>query len=828
MEPSPSLSPSAPPPSAGDPGRVGPYTVLARFRESAGAVQYVARDGDGARAVVTVPRPELAGLPAFRRRFVAEYRLAELLAGRWVPQPLGIGEGDAAGDGEGPGLWTATAYVPALTLGEAVALAGPLPEKTVRVLGAGLAESLSRVHATGTVLHGLAPDTVLLAADGPRLTAFGALGAAAAAEARPGGQLSVRLGYLTPEQAAGEEPGPSADVFVLGLLLAYAATGTAPLPDASDIATAEPDLTAVPEALRPVIAECLAKAPGARPTASRVATALALEGAASLARPGWLPDRVVTAIGERDSRTAWLKAPADRVPEDRVPDPGPRPGQHSPAAAPALPPAPAEAPGAAPGDGLDARTMRVGRTGPQRTPGDRVTTELVAARPPAPPVPPTPPAAPAPAPAQAPAAASRATAPVSRRALFTGAGAGLAGAVLGGGVVAFASGGEERPAPKPAARRRPAVPGLPPEPRWAYTHEATPRGVLNATVWRERTLVLTSDAHTTAVDLTTGRRLWRATGSASAAAALPAGDDLLLVVTATEFQWLSPKDGTVAHRAPHGPGGLTVSSVAGQAGTAVWFTATAGAATHLVAYDAVRRKELWRAPVPAGRPPHTPVYAVVAVRPDGVVVRQDPESVTPAQRKAAKGLAVFTSYDRVVGKRQWFRPFGTALPTAPAVGDASGRLFVPVGDELHAYDTRSRALLWRLEGAAAVAGAPPFVFGGGALHDTTLYVANRSQTVYAVDPATGRPRWQRGTEAPPRPKAPQVTVGAGGRVVLAADGTQVTAFGAADGRRLWKFQDAGVQGPGGTETFAPYTALAAGPRTVVVRRDRTFYALPVG
>ncbi|MFI6107812.1 PQQ-binding-like beta-propeller repeat protein [Streptomyces sp. NPDC051310] len=817
MEPSPSLSPSAPS-SGGDPGRVGPYTVLARCRESAGAVQYVARDGDGARAVVTVPRPELAGLPAFRRRFVAEYRLAELLAGRWVPQPLGIAEGDATGDGEGPGLWTATAYVPALTLGEAVALAGPLPEKTVRVLGAGLAESLSRVHATGTVLHGLAPDTVLLAADGPRLTAFGALGAAAAAEARPGGQLSVRLGYLTPEQAAGEEPGPPADVFVLGLLLAYAATGTAPLPDASDIATAEPDLTAVPEALRPVIAECLAKAPGARPTASRVATALALEGAASLARPGWLPDRVVTAIGERDSRTAWLKAPARRAPQDRVPDPVPRPEQPSPAA-------PAEASAAAPGDGLDARTVRVGRVGPQRTSGDRGTTELVAARPPAPPTPPAPPAPPASA---APAPASRAAAPVSRRALFTGIGAGLAGAVLGGGVVALASGGEEPTAPRPAARRRPAVPGLPPEPRWAYTHEATPGGVLNATVWRERTLVLTSDAHTTAVDLATGERLWRAAGSGSPAAALPAGDGLLLVVTPTELRWLSAKDGTVAHRAPHGTGGLAVSSVAGQAGTTVWFTATAGAATRLVAYDAVRRKELWRAPVPAGRPPHTPVYAVVAVRPDGVVVRQDAESVTPAQRKAAKGLAVFTSYDRVTGARQWFRPFGTALPTAPAVGDASGRLFVPVGDDLHAYDTRSRALLWRLEGAAAVAGAPPFVFGGGALHDTTLYVANRFQTVYALDPATGRPRWQRGTEAPPRPKVPGVTVGAGGRLVLAADGTQVTAFGAADGRRLWKFQDAGVREPGGQETSAPYTALAAGPRTVLVRRDRTFYALPVG
>lgn len=94
---------------------------------------------------------------------------------------------------------------------------------------AGLAETLSRVHATGDVLQGLSPRTVLLAEDGPRLTAFGPLGAAAEAEAGEGGRLSVRLGYLTPEQLAGEAAGPSSDLFVLGLLLAYAATGSTPL-----------------------------------------------------------------------------------------------------------------------------------------------------------------------------------------------------------------------------------------------------------------------------------------------------------------------------------------------------------------------------------------------------------------------------------------------------------------------------------------------------------------------------------------------------------------------------------------------------------------------
>ncbi|MGX1881249.1 outer membrane protein assembly factor BamB family protein [Streptomyces sp. NPDC055287] len=313
-----------------DPRRIGPYALLLRLRETASAVQYVAHAPDGATAVVAVARPELAGLPAFRRRFQAEAQTAERLAGGWVQAPL-----DSRADAAEP--WTATAYVPALTLAEAVALAGPLPERAVRVLGAALAETLSRVHATGAVLHGLAAETVLLASDGPRLTAFGALGAAAAAEAGPGGQLSVRLGYLTPEQLAGQEPGPASDIFVLGLLLAYAATGATPWAAgpqdgaADRIAHAEPELAAVPGELRTLIARCLAKSPADRPAPGALAAELALEGAAALARPGWLPHPVTTALATQASQASWARAeqPAEPL---LPPNPAPTPGPPGPAA----------------------------------------------------------------------------------------------------------------------------------------------------------------------------------------------------------------------------------------------------------------------------------------------------------------------------------------------------------------------------------------------------------------------------------------------------------------------------------------------------------------
>lgn len=321
-----------------DPRRFGTYTALTRFRETAAAVQYLAHgtDPDGL-VVVTAARPELAALPAFRRRFHAEARTAERLAGGWV-EARSDRSADDSGDEDL--LWTASAYVPALTLAEAVDLSGPLPERAVRILGAGIAETLSRVHATGAVLQGLSPRTVLLAADGPRLTAFGPLGAAAAAEARPGGQLSVRLGYLTPEQVAGQEAGPASDLFVLGLLLAYAATGSTPLADgpaaeaAERIAHTDPRLDAVPGTLRELVARCLAKDPADRPTAGTVAAELALEGAAGLAKgagcrgcslPPW-PSRGPGPGRRRSPRPPTAPQPWRASPAYRTPSPPRRPG----------------------------------------------------------------------------------------------------------------------------------------------------------------------------------------------------------------------------------------------------------------------------------------------------------------------------------------------------------------------------------------------------------------------------------------------------------------------------------------------------------------------
>ncbi|MFJ2918229.1 PQQ-binding-like beta-propeller repeat protein [Streptomyces sp. NPDC087307] len=927
-----------------DPRRFGPYTVLARLRGTAGSVQYLARDAASEEAVVvTAARPELAALPAFRRRFQAEARTADRLTGGWV-QPQ-LGGPDAAADEELP--WTAGAYVPALTLAGAIDATGPLPERTVRILGAGLAETLSRVHATGTVFQGLAPRTVLLAEDGPRLTAFGPLGAAAAAEARPGGQLSVRLGYLTPEQVAGEEPGPASDLFVLGLLLAYAATGTTPLTDgpaaegAERIARTAPELGAVPEELRDLIARCLEKAPADRPSAGTVAAELALEGAAGLAKDGWLPEALAAAVAEQGVRARETVAagalvgtaggaavvagaaaevgagaaveaeaggparepvdippgaPADASAAGSAPTPAPVPAQ---AQASAPDPTPAPAPTPAP----DTQTAQLGNIGRHAPRTDRPTTQLsvpqeltgqpAGAAPPLPPgatpalpagrtpaalpsssVPALPPG-PTPALPAAPSAGMPGGVPavpppmvpvtprplpvptrrtsitssptVDRRALLIGLAAGAAGLVVGGGgVLALGGGGGETDGPEPApSRSGPTVAGLPPQPRWVYTHPAAEPAPLAAAVWNERLLVLTGKSGATAVDLRTGRRVWQNADAADGQAALPVGKDLCFVAAPSGFLWLSPKDGKTVHRVEHadlspGTPKLSAPEFVGASGPVIWFTGSEKVTVkapppkkgkkrgkdrqvvkaYLFAYDLMRREQLWRTPVPAGRGPATPVHRLIAVREDDLVIRQNPASLAPGDVRAAKGKAVFRSFDRRTGKALWSKQFGTVAPDAAVMGDDRGLLYAAVGDDLQAFETTAGKPKWTLNGTG---GSP---YGTPVATGAVLHTTNRNQEVGAVERETGRLRWRRSTEAAIGTAAPAVTLSTTGRTLLAADGSQVTAFAAEDGRRLWKFQDIGAQDPKGPTVTAPYRVLTTA-RTAVVQRDRIFYAFPV-
>jgi serine/threonine protein kinase/Tfp pilus assembly protein PilF len=248
-----------------DPSQVGAFQLQARLGAGGMGRVFLGRSRAGRAVAVKVVHPELARDPEFRARFRREVRAAQAVSGAFTAPVV------AAGPDDDP-PWLATAFVAGPSLSDVVAEAGSLSEETVWRLAGGLVEALQAVHACGLVHRDLKPGNVLIAADGPRVIDFGI------ARAMDGTALTasrVIVGtpvFMAPEQARGGLPGTAGDVFSLGSVLAYSATGRAPFTAADPLAMLyrivhdEPDLSGLASPLRDLVAGCLAKEPASRPS----------------------------------------------------------------------------------------------------------------------------------------------------------------------------------------------------------------------------------------------------------------------------------------------------------------------------------------------------------------------------------------------------------------------------------------------------------------------------------------------------------------------------------------------------------------------------------
>jgi serine/threonine protein kinase len=271
-----------------DPREIGPYRLLGQLGSGGMGQVFLGMSAGGRPIAVKVIRTELATDPDFRARFRREVAAAQKVSGLFTALVV-----DA--DLDCPMPWLATAYVAGPSLTEAVRGHGPLPVRSVLALTAGLTEGLAAIHAAGVVHRDLKPSNVLLAEDGPRVIDFGISEAAEASVVAGANVLIGSPGYMSPEQVLGADIGPASDIFSLGSVLTFAATGTGPFGAGSHAAlmyrlvNSRAELDSVPGDLRSLVASCLAKNPGDRPTARQL---LAEVGALQPA-PGWLAESIM-------------------------------------------------------------------------------------------------------------------------------------------------------------------------------------------------------------------------------------------------------------------------------------------------------------------------------------------------------------------------------------------------------------------------------------------------------------------------------------------------------------------------------------------------------
>ncbi|MFF6913837.1 protein kinase [Streptomyces sp. NPDC012466] len=332
----------------GDPQRIGAYRLLARLGAGGMGHVYLARSERGRTVAVKLVREELAAQEEFRERFRQEVQAARRVGGYWTAPVL-----DA--DTEAAVPWVATGYVAGPSLQQVVGHDhGALPERTVRILAAGLAHALKDIHAAGIVHRDLKPSNVLVTIDGPRVIDFGiarALETVTDGGLTRTGALVGSPGFMAPEQVRGDRITPACDVFCLGSVLAYAATGALPFGTANSgvhalmfrIAQEEPDLEGVPEGIADLVRDCLRKDPAARPSLDRVLQRTGADDTVSDGRAldPWLPSALVAQLGRHAVRLLDAEDPEGE-------------GGGTPAArqggAVALPAGTAERPGAEPAD----------------------------------------------------------------------------------------------------------------------------------------------------------------------------------------------------------------------------------------------------------------------------------------------------------------------------------------------------------------------------------------------------------------------------------------------------------------------------------------------
>lgn len=300
---------------AGDPAKFGQYHVLGRlgsgevgdvfFGNSFSGVvvdghrpESYRRDAIRAgRVAIRVVRPELAGDPGFRAEFERQVQAARRVESAFVAPAVGA-------DTRAASPWLATKWADGLSLKAAVEGHGPLPPHTVRNLAVGLAKGLAAVHKAG-ISHGdLKPSNVLLTRSGPQLVDAGISAAARSSQAAKAGTLFGTPEFMSPEQALGGPAGPASDIFSLGAVLAFAASGEYPyktgsLTDVrSRVLNLAPRLEGVPAELRPLIERCMKREPTDRPTASQFLDDLTKMNPDAVGWPDhewpyrWLPDSI--------------------------------------------------------------------------------------------------------------------------------------------------------------------------------------------------------------------------------------------------------------------------------------------------------------------------------------------------------------------------------------------------------------------------------------------------------------------------------------------------------------------------------------------------------
>lgn len=275
--------------------RLGPYEIVSHLGAGGMGEIYVARDPRLRRelAVKVLPAAS-AGDPDRLRRLEHEARSASSLNHPNIITIYDVGT-------EGECAFIAMELVRGVTLGERLRQ-GPIPETAIVDIATQVGRGLGRAHRSGILHRDLKPDNIMVDGDGlVKILDFGLAllkaenAVSATSITRTSDSLVANDGlagtipYMSPEQVLAKPLDARSDIFSLGVVLYEMSSGQRPFRGETigalfdEIVHRDPDWTAVPGRLAPMVRRCLAKDVEARyPTVEAFLSELA-EGSSSAA-----------------------------------------------------------------------------------------------------------------------------------------------------------------------------------------------------------------------------------------------------------------------------------------------------------------------------------------------------------------------------------------------------------------------------------------------------------------------------------------------------------------------------------------------------------------
>ena len=262
--------------------RLGPYEIVRRLGAGGMGEVYEATDTRLDRRVAVKVLPEIfASDPERRTRFEQEARATAALSHSNIAAVYDVGHDNAT-------HFMVQELVAGMSLRESLSARPDRPLAEWLTLAAEIASALAAAHNAGIVHRDVKPENVMITGDGrAKVLDFGLAKLVETAGANAGdtnspttlgtmaGTVMGTVGYLAPEQAAGQPVDRRADIFALGCMLYEMVAGVRPFAGRSaaeiiahvlhdepkPLADARPDLP--PEFLR-IVEKCLRKDPSRR------------------------------------------------------------------------------------------------------------------------------------------------------------------------------------------------------------------------------------------------------------------------------------------------------------------------------------------------------------------------------------------------------------------------------------------------------------------------------------------------------------------------------------------------------------------------------------